>query len=212
MNEKYIKNSNERNESFGQKGLSFIDRFGVYLSLKQIQKNIEYLSKPYSLLDVGCGYNATLLCELIDDLSFGVGIDVKINHNLNGKNKLSFFEMNMESALPKIESQKFDVITLISVLEHVWNPENILSECNRLIKPNGIILINVPTWMGKKYLEFSAFKLGLSPEIEMDDHKMYYNIHDLWPILIRSGYKPSWIKMKYHKFGLNLFVSINKRG
>jgi hypothetical protein len=40
----------------------------------------------------------------------------------------------------------------------------------------------------------------------MDDHKMYYNKRDLWPLLVRAGFKPSLIKLRYHKFGLNLFA------
>jgi hypothetical protein len=44
----------------------------------------------------------------------------------------------------------------------------------------------------------------------MDDHKMYYNRRDLWPLLVRAGFKPSRIKLKYNKFGLNLFAVIQK--
>ncbi|GEM_PF-381154 len=43
----------------------------------------------------------------------------------------------------------------------------------------------------------------------MDDHKMYYNKRDLWPILVKSGFLPSNIKMKYHKFRMNLFATVN---
>ena len=34
---------------------------------------------------------------------------------------------------------------------------------------------------------------------------MYYDKRDLWPLLVRSGFRPSNIRLKYHKFGLNLF-------
>jgi hypothetical protein len=75
-----------------------------------------------------------------------------------------------------------------------------------IIKPGGVLLINVPTWRGKFFLEFSAFRLGLSPEMEIDDHKMYYDKKDLWPILVKAGFKPSQLQLSYHKFGLNLFA------
>jgi hypothetical protein len=42
--------------------------------------------------------------------------------------------------------------------------------------------------------------------MEMDDHKMYYDKRDLWPLLVRAGFKPSQIKLHYRKFGLNLFA------
>ena len=66
--------------------------------------------------------------------------------------------------------------------------------------------INVPTWWGKVFLEFSAFRLGTSPALEMDDHKMYYDIRDLWPLLVEAGFKPSCLRLTYHKFRLNLFA------
>ena len=56
----------------------------------------------------------------------------------------------------------------------------------------------------------AAFRLGLSPKIEIDDHKMYYGKRDLWPILVQSGFKPSQIQLRYHKFGLNLFAAARK--
>jgi len=72
------------------------------------------------------------------------------------------------------------------------------------------LLINVPTWRGKFFLEFSAFRLALSPKVEMDDHKMYYDKRDLWPLLVRVGFRPSRIALNYHKFGLNLFAAAVK--
>jgi len=83
-----------------------------------------------------------------------------------------------------------------------------LSSCKELLAPDGVILINVPTWFGKFFLEYAAFKLNLSPKEEMDDHKMYYNKSDLWPLIVASGFLPSKIKLTYHKFGLNLFAVI----
>jgi hypothetical protein len=73
-----------------------------------------------------------------------------------------------------------------------------------------VLLVNVPTWRGKFFLEFSAFRLGTSPALEMDDHKMYYDRRDLWPLLVRAGFKPSGIRLSYHKFGLNLFGTAQK--
>jgi hypothetical protein len=73
-----------------------------------------------------------------------------------------------------------------------------------------VLLINVPTWRGKTLLELSAFRLGLSPKTEMDDHKMYYDKRDLWPLLVKAGFLPSRLQLRYHKFGLNLFATACK--
>jgi hypothetical protein len=78
------------------------------------------------------------------------------------------------------------------------------------LRPGGVLLVNVPTWLGKIFLEYAAFDLKLAPKEEMDDHKMYYNKRDLWPVLVKAGFLPSSLKLRYHKFGLNLFASARK--
>jgi len=36
---------------------------------------------------------------------------------------------------------------------------------------------------------------------------MYYDVADLWPLLVRAGFKPSHIRCFSHKFGLNVFAA-----
>ena len=40
---------------------------------------------------------------------------------------------------------------------------------------------------------------------------MWQAVVDLWPLLIQTGFKPSQIRLKYHKFGLNLFAAAQKQ-
>jgi len=54
-------------------------------------------------------------------------------------------------------------------------------------------------------------KLHLAPVAEMNDHKMYYDPRDLWPLLVRAGFRPQDIKVKTHKFGLNTYGRCIKR-
>ena len=75
-----------------------------------------------------------------------------------------------------------------------------------MCSPNGVLFVNVPSWAGKRLLEFSAFRLGLSPAVEMDDHKTYYDPRDLWPMLVRAGFIPHNITCRRHKFGLNTYA------
>jgi hypothetical protein len=42
--------------------------------------------------------------------------------------------------------------------------------------------------------------------MEIDDHKMYYDKKDIWPMLVKAGFLPSKLQLSYHKFGLNLFA------
>jgi len=193
-------------ESFGQHGVTWVDRFGVWLSQRAIRRRLP-AGNALHALELGCGYRATQLLALRDRLQHGTGVDFRIAPELRGEAGFSFHEGTIEETLPKLTEGTFDVVLVISVLEHLREPLPVLKAARRLLRPGGVLLINVPTWRGKFFLEFSAFRLGLSPKVEMDDHKMYYDQRDLWPLLVRVGFRPSEIRIGYHKFGLNLFAT-----
>jgi SAM-dependent methyltransferase len=193
------------NESYGQLRLTVLDRLGVWLSQRAIVRHLPDRSN-LEVLELGCGFRAAQLIALSPRLKRGVGVDFQLAPELANLPNFTFREGSIEEVLPALCSQRFDAVLLISVLEHLPDPLLVLTAGRNLLKPSGILLINVPTWAGKGFLEFSAFRLGLSPKVEMDDHKMYYAKRDLWPLLVRAGFRPSLIKMSYHKLGLNLFA------
>jgi SAM-dependent methyltransferase len=201
----------DRNESYGQNGLTFVDRFGVWLSQRMITRELPRGS-DLEVLELGCGFRATQLLALAPRLKHGTGIDLQIAPELSRLDKFTFLEGTIEEVLPRLAHQRFDAVLLISVLEHLREPRVVIKAVHDLLKPSGVILINVPTWRGKRFLEFSAFRLGLSPKVEMDDHKMYYDKRELWPLLISAGFKPSLVRLRYHKLGLNLFAIARRDG
>ena len=197
--------SNRTHESYGQKKLTFVDRLGVWLSQRAIRRHLPNGSN-LEVLELGCGFRAAQLFALDRRLKRGVGVDFQLAPDLATLGKFTFFQGAIEETLPKLEARSFDAVLLISVLEHLHDPLRVIENVRELLKPSGVLLVNVPTWRGQRFLEFSAFRLGLSPKVEIDDHKMYYDKRDLWPLLMRAGFKPSLIKLRYHKFGLNLFA------
>jgi 2-polyprenyl-3-methyl-5-hydroxy-6-metoxy-1,4-benzoquinol methylase len=196
-------------QSYGQQGLSLADRLGVWLSHRAIRRHLPGRN-DLEVLELGCGYRAAQLIALRPKLKRGIGVDFQIAPELQALESFTFHEGTIEETLPKLESETVDVVMIISVLEHLAEPHSAIQSAWRLLRPSGLLLVNVPTWLGKRFLEFSAFRLGLSPKVEMDDHKMYYGKRDLWPILVRAGFKPSQIRLRYHKFGLNLFAVAQK--
>jgi SAM-dependent methyltransferase len=196
-------------ESYGQHGLTLADRLGVWLSQRAIRRHLPGRN-DLEVLEFGCGYRATQLVALEPKLKQGIGIDFQIAPELQSREGFTFYQGTIEEIIPKLESETLDVAMLISVLEHLVEPQLVLQSAWRLLRPSGLLLVNVPTWVGKRFLELSAFRLGFSPKLEIDDHKMYYGKRDLWPMLIRAGFKPSEIRLKYHKFGLNLFAAAKK--
>jgi SAM-dependent methyltransferase len=196
-------------ESYGRRPLTIVDRFGVWLSQRALRRHLPGKS-DLEVLELGCGYHATQLIALEPLLRRGIGVDFKVAPELKKRARYTFHEGPIEEALIQLEGEQLDVVILISVLEHLREPQLVLESAWRLLKPCGVLLINVPTWLGKGFLELSAFRLRLSPKVEMDDHKMYYDKRDLWPSLVRAGFKPSQIHLRYHKFGLNLFAAATK--
>jgi SAM-dependent methyltransferase len=195
-----------RSTSFGQDGAaSPVDRFGVWLSKRQITNVVGSLAGK-DIGDFGCGFEATFARTVLDQVGSAVLVDIALAPELSSHPKVTAIEGLMPDALMKLPDQSLDVVLCMSVIEHLWEPAPTLAQFHRLLRPGGVCAVNVPSWLGKRALEFSAFKLGLSPACEMDDHKAYYDPRDLWPLMVRAGFLPHAIKCFRHKFGLNTFA------
>jgi SAM-dependent methyltransferase len=133
-------------------------------------------------------------------------VDVSLAEDLKVHAKVCANEGQLPESVVSVRSGSLDVVLCVSVLEHLDEPEAMLLELRRVTAPGGVCLINVPNWLGKRFLEFSAFRLGLSPADSVDDHKAYYDPRDLWPLLVRAGFRPQHIRCYRHKFGLNTFA------
>jgi SAM-dependent methyltransferase len=182
-----------------------VDRFGVWLSARQIHRYVaDFRDKRIG--DFGCGYQAAFVRTVLDRVASVVLTDVSLSPDLLSHPKITVLPGPLPDNLAKLPPASLDVILCISVLEHLWEPTQAIREFHSLLAPGGVCLLNVPSWRGKRFLEYSAFRLGLSPADEMNDHKNYYDVKDLWPLLVRGGFQPSGIRCFYHKFGMNTFA------
>jgi SAM-dependent methyltransferase len=195
-----------RAKSFGQDyNPTLVDRFGVWLSSRQIHNYVpDFRGKRIG--DFGCGYHAAMARTVLDASASLTLADVSLAPDLVAHPKVKTLQGPLPGVLTALPAASLDVILCISVLEHLWEPLPALQEFHRLLAPGGVCLLNVPSWRGKWFLETSAFRLGLSPAGEMNDHKNYYDAKDFWPLLVRAGFVPSSIKCFSHKFGLNTFA------
>jgi SAM-dependent methyltransferase len=133
-------------------------------------------------------------------------VDIALADDLKALPKVAAIEGELPGVLSDVPDQSLDVVLCMSVLEHLWEPVETLRHFRRLLRPGGVCAVNVPSWRGKRALEFSAFRLGFSPACEMDDHKAYFDPRDLWPLLVRAGFMPHGIRCFRHKFALNTFA------
>jgi len=161
--------------------------------------------------DFGCGYEAALIRRLLPEVASATVVDVAIAPDLKENPKVRTIEGVLPDMLSKVDDSSLDVVLCVAVLEHLWEPEIALREFHRILRPGGVGFFTVPTWLDKWPLEFSAFKLGLSPAEEMNDHKRYYSPKDFWPMLVRAGFLPQDIRCRRHKFRLHTYATVRKR-
>jgi SAM-dependent methyltransferase len=176
-----------RDESYLQHGETLVDRLRTGLVKREILKRLPDTGHM-RVLDLGCGYHATYLRILGDRLAEGVGVDFQVSQESRRQPRLRFMNTSIEAALPELPSHSFDVVLLISALEHLWDPAESLRQCHRVLKPGGRLLVNVPMSYAKPL-------------------KMYASQPELWPMLVQSGFKPTHIKMQYDNPAMILFAT-----
>lgn len=194
-----------REAAFGQKAKpTFIDRAGVWLSGHQIRRTVGSVDGK-DVADFGCGFDATYMRSVLGRVRSATLADISLAADLKSRPEVTAIEGTLPDVLVDLPDQSLDVILLMAVLEHLWEPGETLAHCRRLLRPGGVCAINVPNWRGKPVLEFVAFRLGISA-CEMDDHKMYYDPRDLWPLLVRAGFMPHGIRCFRHKLTFATFA------
>lgn len=195
-----------RQAPYGETGRpSVVDRFGFWLSARRIRALVGDAAGK-RIADVGCGYHAHMARPYLEACERLVLVDLKLASEVKSHPKVTAIEGRLPDALAGLDLASIDIILCNSVLEHLSEPQETLNALRRLLKPGGVLYLSVPNWRGKWFLEFSAYRLGLSPAEEIDDHKAYYDPEDLWPMLVAAGFRPGDIRCFKHKFGLNTFA------
>jgi 2-polyprenyl-3-methyl-5-hydroxy-6-metoxy-1,4-benzoquinol methylase len=119
---------------------------------KQVEKLAGRPLKGMSVLDVGCGWAQTLLymkgrgaeCYGFDPA------DEAIEHGR--QSGLNVVKAGMDR-MDVFDGKRFDIVMLMTVLEHLADPVAVLAEIrDRVLKPGGILIIEVPN-------EFNAFQV-----------------------------------------------------
>jgi len=135
----------KRNESVKQKGISIDKLFfwpliytflEVILMCKDLTRN-----SSKSVLDVGCGDGSLLL--LLKDV-FGYKDLMGIDFSKGAIEICRKKGLKATISDPSTIKEKFDLITLIHVLEHIPNPSIFVKTLSKLLKKDGTIIISLP--------------------------------------------------------------------
>ena len=165
---------------------------------KKWLKSLRLLLKKdkFTLLDVGCSSGAFLStakhygCEV-------VGVEpAKKAAKVAQNNGVEVYPCLLHQA--KLTDNSFDAITIFEVVEHLVNPADLMKECYRLLKPNGILLIgtgNTDSWtvriMKEKWDYFG---------VHNDGHVNFFNIDSLKKLTHSIGFTTEKIQTHGIKF------------
>ena len=181
---------------------------GNYLSVVYNEKTKPYTDYPHQLceylfekfdmergntvLDIGCGRGD--FTKGFKDLNlevFGIDREIVDSEMLKGIEVKSVdFEKNPFSFSP----DTFDFVFSKSVIEHLYNPENFIQECYKVLKPGGKIIIMTPDWQSQKDIFYDDYThhhpytpTAISDLLKINNFKsvtseIFYQLPVLWKI------------------------------
>ena len=180
----------------------------------------KFLNKGSSILDVGCDIGLTVK-SLEENGYYSEGVEVSSISAKIAKEKAGITVHNMQ--LENYQSDiKFDGVLLLDVLEHLYDPIKVLTECNNHIKQGGYIFIHAPNHGGisarfKRFLHKKGLKKGYK-HFGFPMHIYNFNKKSLNLILKKSGFEtvhyeswPSAITRGEVNFFNYIFVHIIKK-
>ncbi len=129
--------------------------FARKFTLKQKLKLVNSLSKKGNLLDIGCGTGNFLQVVKTDGWKVtGVEPDPaarKLAIETCGES------IHEEAFLTNIKDQKFDIITMWHVLEHVHELDQRIIQLKNLLQPGGRLIVAVPNCASKDAAHYKQF-------------------------------------------------------
>lgn len=115
------------------------------LRLKFIKQEVSLTQQP--LLDVGCG-GGILTESLAKSNAKVTGIDQSLEliqiaklHQKTSHLDIDYYHTTIEEFKSQ-NRQKFNIITCLELLEHVPNPQQLLTDAIHLLKPNGSLFVS----------------------------------------------------------------------
>jgi SAM-dependent methyltransferase len=128
------------------------------------------------VLDIGCG-NALILQHNHAAIDRYVGVEFGPERiaQLSERFPSGVFISRDLDREPLALDEKFDVILLIAVIEHVWNQKFLFEQIVVLLNSGGKIVITTPTPFGNDIIHPIGAAVGLFAEAAVEDHIVIYN-------------------------------------
>ena len=108
-------------------------------------------TKESVILDIGCGRSARMLRSLAPRFGLAIGIDPEAQQYREG----NMIIMSGSAYELPLRTQSVDIVVTVNVVEHLEHPKRAFDECNRVLRPNGHMLVITPNrlfpplWVGQ---------------------------------------------------------------
>ncbi len=143
--------------------------------------------KAGRLLDIGCGDGTfTILLKEALKAEEAVGIEIAPEAiTAIEKKGIKAYQLDIDEKPLPFDDAYFDVVYCGEIIEHVFNPDHLLAEIHRVLKPEGTCVITTPNLAGwpsrlALLLGYQPYPTAVSPEHE-----------GVGKLLIR-GYEGQW--------------------
>ena len=146
-----------------------------------------------NILDVGCGTGANLKMLAAHGQAEGVDISPQAVEFCRERG-LDSVKLGAIEHLP-YESNSFDLVTALDVVEHLDDDVAGLREMRRVLRPNGRLLLFVPAFM---------FLWGVQDDVS--NHRRRYTLPQLLKAVEAAGFSIEWSSYSNISFFLPVFL------
>lgn len=154
-----------------------------------------------NLLEVGCGYGF-FLDEAKVFFPLRTGIELSAEAGVTAQ-KTSGANIHIGSAysLPP-EMKEFDIIIMINVIEHVYDPVPLLVFLRERLKAGGVMVLATPD-IGSFWYKIMKKRW---PSFKIPEHVAFYDKKTLADLLNRAGFRPTGTIPFPHAFPLGVIT------
>ena len=139
--------------------------------------------------------------------------------NTAHKNPHLDLEWDLSKNLDFSENQYYDTVILSDVLEHIFNPTNLINETYRVLKEGGTVIMNVPFyyWIHEspfdyyRYTHFALKKMFEESGFEIIEIKSLGGIIEVMADIVAKGSKHLPMGYFFANFVQKLALFISKR-
>lgn len=176
-------------------GLTVDDKKSQQIAKIRIQEILKYKPSAKSILEIGCGHGHTLIEARKAGFKKADGIEFsKDAVKVCRQKKLNIYQADLRISLKYLIKNRYDVVAMYSVLEHLQNPLVFLKNVKPLIAAGGILVVRVPKTSAS------------GPTLSLVDHLWHFTSKSIKKTLHRLDFSVTDI------FGSGTFQGIQHKG